>query len=93
MSHDVSITDAARHFDEYIERVISHGERFVLLRENKPVAELRPVQRGRTFGELVQALQSGPHLTPEEAESFAADLERFRAEGPGALPPRDPWES
>lgn len=93
MSHDVSITDAARHFDEYIERVVSHGERFVLLRGDKPVAELGPVIRGTPLADLPEIFRSLPHLTPEEADDFARDLERSHSEGPGALPPRDPWES
>ena len=93
MSHDVSIADAASHFDEYLERVITNGERFVLMRGGQAVAELAPVVRGKPLGELPEFFKSLPHLTPEEADSFAEDLARIRAEGALFPPPRDPWES
>ena len=34
-----SVTEVARHFADYINRVVYRGERFVLMRGNKPVAE------------------------------------------------------
>lgn len=93
MSQNVSISDAARHIDEYVERVVARGERFVLLREGEAVAELGPVVRGKPLGELVEFFESLPHLTPEEADSFAEDLSRIRSEGALFPLPRDPWAS
>jgi antitoxin (DNA-binding transcriptional repressor) of toxin-antitoxin stability system len=38
-----SVTEVARHFADYINRVVYRGERFVLMRGNRPVAELGPL--------------------------------------------------
>ena len=37
-----SVTEIARHFADYVNRVAYRREHFVLLRGNKPVAELGP---------------------------------------------------
>ena len=39
----VATTELARHFGEYLSRVRFGGERFVVLKNNVPVAELRRV--------------------------------------------------
>ena len=48
MALTLSVTEVARHFAEYINRVSYRGESFVLVRGNKPVAELRPPSCGQT---------------------------------------------
>ena len=48
MAQTHSVTEFARHFAEYINRVSYRGECFVLMRGNKPVAELRPLPAGKT---------------------------------------------
>jgi hypothetical protein len=68
------------------------GERFILLRGRRPVAELRPIPSGRLLGELEAVLRSLPALTPAEAEDYAADIEEARARLPQDEP-RDPWQS
>ena len=50
MSQTLTVTEVARHFAEYINRVAYRGECFVLVRGNKPIAELRPVAGGETAG-------------------------------------------
>ena len=80
MGQTLSVTEAARHFAEYIDRVVYRGESFVLVRGNKPVAELRPFPMGNRLAELPALLASLPHLTPDEAAQFADDLEAARAE-------------
>jgi antitoxin (DNA-binding transcriptional repressor) of toxin-antitoxin stability system len=87
-----SVTEVARHFAEYINRVAYRGERFVLMRGRKPVAELRPVPSGSHLGQLPELLASLPRLSEEEAAGFAADLDLARAEL-AELPERDPWGS
>lgn len=86
-----SVTKVARHFSDYINRVSLKGERFVLLRGNKPVAELRPVPVGRTLSDLPKIFASLPHLGTEGADAFAHDLNAARSELE-RLPVRDPWE-
>ena len=50
MSWTLTVTEVARHFAEYLNRVASRGECFVLMRGNKPIAELRPVAGRETAG-------------------------------------------
>lgn len=85
-----SVTDVARHFAEYLNRVAFHGERFVLLRGKRPVAELRPVAHVLAAGELSEVFDHWPHLGDEEAAALEADVARARAEL-AARPVRDPW--
>jgi antitoxin (DNA-binding transcriptional repressor) of toxin-antitoxin stability system len=87
-----SVTQVARHFADYINRVAYGREQFVLLRGNQAVAELRPVPAGRRLGELPDLLKSLPRLDEEEAAEMAADVERARSELAGH-PLHDPWAS
>jgi antitoxin (DNA-binding transcriptional repressor) of toxin-antitoxin stability system len=87
-----SVTEVARNFAEYINRVAFRGERFVLMRGKKAVAELRPVPSGKRLGDLPELMSSLPRLGADEAERLAIDLERVQAEL-RERSPRDPWES
>ena len=78
MAQILSVTEAARHFAKYINRVAYRGERFVLVRGNKPMAELRPLPTGKQLAELPALLTSLPHLSPAEAMQFADDLTAAR---------------
>ena len=92
MIQTISVTEAARHFAEYINRVVYRGESFVLVRGNKPVAELRPLPAGNRLAELPALLASLPHLTPDEAAQFADDINAVREEL-ARVEGRDPWQS
>lgn len=92
MNSRASITDVARNFSDYIDRVTHQGETFVLMRGGKAVAELRPLSAGQTLGDLAAFLASAPRLGEENAAAFAAELEEARAEL-NAAPLRDPWDS
>jgi len=92
MKITASVTDVLRNFSEYINRVAFRGERFILVRGNKPVAELSPVPVGTRLGDLASLLESLPKLGEEEALSFERDLEAVRAEL-GGYGPEDPWGS
>ena len=88
----LSLTEVVRNFSEYVNRVAYRGERFILLRGRKPVAELRPVASGLTLGELESLLRALPALTPAEADALAADMQAGRAQlSPETL--RNPWQS
>lgn len=78
MAQTVSVTEVARHFAEYIDRVSCRGESLVILRGNRPVAELRPLPAGKRLGELPALLASLPHLSPAEADELANDLTAAR---------------
>lgn len=74
MRFNPSVTEVARNFAEYINRVAFRGERFVLLRGNKPVAELRPVPAGKRLGDLPDPFAGLPRLTPVDRDALSADL-------------------
>jgi antitoxin (DNA-binding transcriptional repressor) of toxin-antitoxin stability system len=92
MRYASSVTDVARHFADYLNRVSFRGERIVLMRGKRAIAELGPVSMGRPLKDLPDLLASLPHLDETEAASYAEDLDRARSEI-GGLPLRDPWES
>jgi antitoxin (DNA-binding transcriptional repressor) of toxin-antitoxin stability system len=87
-----SVTEVARNFAEYVNRVAYRGERFTLMRGGKPVAELAPVPIGVRIEDLPAIFASLPKLSDAEWASFAADIEDAR---PMASDDdfRDPWES
>jgi antitoxin (DNA-binding transcriptional repressor) of toxin-antitoxin stability system len=92
MRFNATVTDVARHFADYINRVAFGGEHFVLMRGNRPVAELRPVPAGHVLGDLPALMASLPRLTREEAGDFSDDLCRAREEL-NRVPVSDPWAS
>ena len=92
MRYTPSVTEVARHFAEYINRVAFRGERFVLMRGKRAVAELRPVPSGKRLGELPELLASLPRLSEAEAVELGEDLVQARSTLSRA-PLRDPWAS
>jgi antitoxin (DNA-binding transcriptional repressor) of toxin-antitoxin stability system len=90
MPQTLSVTEIARHFAEYINRVAYRGECFVLVRGNKPIAELRPLPVGKRLAEFPALLASLPHLSSTEAAQFAADLTAAR-EALARVEVHDPW--
>jgi len=91
MTSTLTVTEMARKFADYINRVAYRGDRFILTRGNKPVAEIRPLPRKLTGREFAEIWKSLPHLTPEEAEEFGRDIDAAREEL-NKIPIRDPWE-
>lgn len=87
-----SVTEVARNFADYINRVVYRGERFVLVRGNKPVAELGPLPVGKRMAELPGLFASLPKLSEVEATEFAEDISSARAML-SAADVRDPWAS
>ena len=89
----LTVTEAVRNFSEILGRVRFKGERFVLVKGGRPIAELGPTDAAAAvlLGELPAILDALPHLDPEDADHFARDLESGRvAVGPM---PAAPWES
>ena len=89
VSKTLTVTELARKFAEYINRVAYRGEKFIVTRGKKPVAELRPVSSGIKMSELAAFYASLPHLSPEDAEAFAQDIEAARRSEP--IEDYDPW--
>ena len=92
MSQTLTITEVARHFAEYINRVAYRGEYFVLVRGNKPIAELRPLPVGKRLADLPALCAALPHLSPTDAAQLAVDLTAAR-EALTRAEVHDPWQS
>ena len=92
MSQILTVTEVARHFAEYINRVAYRGECFILVRGNKPIAELRPLPAGKRLADLPALWASLPHLSATDAAQFAADLTAAR-EALAHVEVHDPWRS
>ena len=89
---EISSTELARNFSDYLNRVSYLGEHFTILKGKKPIAQISPVPKGKTLGELVQILSSSASLTAAEAAEFEQDLRNIREEGNEEML-EDPWES
>lgn len=89
---DVTVTQVARHFADYVNRVAYRRESFTLVRGNKPLAELRPLPQGKLLSELPALLASLPRLSSEEAEGLADDMASAQEEL-AAAEVRDAWQS
>ena len=88
-----TVSEVARNFSEYIDRVVHQGERFWLMKDLKPVAELRPVEaEAPRLRDLPRLLASLPHLSPGDADAFESDLADARR-AMDNLPPGDSWAS
>lgn len=88
----LTVTEAVRHFSDYISRVAYRRETFVLRKGGRPVAELRPLPTGRRLGDLPALLRSVPHLSKDDAVAFDEDMSTARtALAIGEW--RDPWAS
>ena len=88
----LTVTEAVRHFSDYVSRVAYRHESFVLRKGNRSVAELRPLPSGRRLGDLPSILRSVPHLPIDDATSFAEDVDMART-GLAGDKLRDPWAS
>jgi len=74
----LKITEAVRHFSDYISRVAYRREVFVLCKGRKAMAELRPVPMNTRLGDLPEILASLPPLSAREAAAFAEDIQCAR---------------
>lgn len=86
----VSVTEIARNFSEYLNRVAFRGEHFVLTRGNKEIAELRPVRRSISLRDFSDVLAFAPGLTATGARAFERDIQQARRAA-AAVPVRDVW--
>lgn len=81
---EVSTTEIARHFGDYIARVRYGGETLVVLKNNARVAEIRPLRAPactlRSFLDFWRKSPADP--------DFANDLEAVCRSD---VPPENPW--
>lgn len=90
LKKSISVTEASRNFADYINRVVYKGERFVLIRGNKAVAEITPVVSGRCLKELPEIFEKIPHLSKDDfMEKDLSDIRK--TQNKGRL--KNPWAS
>ncbi len=88
----LTVTEAVRHFADYVNRVVYRHETFVLCKGRKPVAELHPVPSGSRLRDLPAILRSLPRLSEKDAAAFLSDIEETR-KGQSEQEARNPWAS
>ena len=88
----LTVTEAVRHFSDYINRIAYKHERFVLVKGKKPIAELKPLPVARTLGDLPRLLASLPSLSNADLDAFSKDVAMVR-ESTAKEGLKDPWES
>ena len=80
MAKTVTVTEAARNFSDVVNRVFYRGESMDLTRGGTVVARLVPAGaiEAPTGREVLAGWKTLPHLSVEEAEAFAAEIENGR---------------
>jgi prevent-host-death family protein len=79
----ISATEASRRFSDVLDRAEHDGESFLIERNGRAVAEIRPAPRGKTVGSLRDFLRSAPATDSD----FAADMREIVA-ARGSMPPQ-----
>lgn len=74
----MTVTEASRHFSEFISSVHYRGESAILLKGGKPVAKVIPAVRAKTGRDLAARWRNVPHLSVSEAEAFGRDIDNAR---------------
>ena len=92
MPETLTVTEVARHFAAYLNRVANRGESFVLMRGNKPIAELRPLPTGKKLAELPALCAALPSLSVADVAQLADDLAAAQ-KGLAQMEVHDPWQS
>lgn len=85
----LTVTEAARHFSDLVNRIRYQREEATLLKGGRPVARIVPVQTGASGAELARLWPSLPRLGVKEATLLAGDRE---AAARNLATPKSPWE-
>ncbi|HEY3876071.1 MAG TPA: type II toxin-antitoxin system prevent-host-death family antitoxin [Candidatus Kapabacteria bacterium] len=92
MENTLTPSDLSLHLGEYLRRVSREHERFVVVENGERIAEISPVHEGPKLKDLKRILDELPHLSKDEAEDFARDVEEARRIM-NVPTVRDPWAS
>ena len=86
----LTVTEAARHFADLVNRTYYRGESTVLLRSGEPVAMVVPLAGASVTGrDWLAKWLARPRLAAGDADAFAADLARASRNLPF---PASPWD-
>jgi antitoxin (DNA-binding transcriptional repressor) of toxin-antitoxin stability system len=69
-----TVTEVARGFSDYVNRVAYGNEKFILVRGGRSVAELKRCDTNVKLSELPHILAQLPSLSEDEVEAFQNDL-------------------
>jgi len=93
MEKHITATQAVREFSELLNKIKFKGDRYIIERSGKPVAQMEPIReakKAKMLKELKSLLKELPRLD-QELDAFAADLEGVRKDQP-PLPEEGMWE-
>ena len=82
----ISATEASRSFSRVLDQAEHGGESFIIERNGRAIAELRPAPKSSTVGDLIEFLRDVP--LPDS--DFRADMLEIIDESSRDLA-RDPW--
>lgn len=86
----LTVTEAARHFADLVNRTYYCGETTVLYRSGEPVAMMVPVGgAAKTGRDWLARWENFPHLDAADADDFAASIEEAKGD---LTPATSPWD-
>ncbi len=86
----MTVTEAARHFADLVNRTYYKGESTLLLRSGEPVARIVPVGGSSLLGcDLAVKWREMDHLELKEADEFAEAIEDARG---NLVMPESAWD-
>jgi antitoxin (DNA-binding transcriptional repressor) of toxin-antitoxin stability system len=85
----LTVTEAARHFSELVNRIRYQHEEATLLKGGRPVARMGPVPTGATGAELARLWPTLPRLGEREAARWEAERESSKLNLPE---PKSKWD-
>ena len=86
----ISATEAARSFSDIVNRAHYRGESFEVTRGGEVLVRIEPALPSRmTLGDIMEKIDQGPGLDPEDAKLFEEQLAELRRE---AVLPAPQWE-
>lgn len=78
----VTVTEAARNFSDFVNRIHYRGESALLVKGGRPMVKVTPARQARTGADLAKRWSELPHLSHVEAEAFGRDIEAAQANLP-----------
>lgn len=76
---EMTVTDAARHFADLVNRTYYKGESTILIRSGEPVARMIPIGGSSVLGsDFASKWSEMTHMDPDDADDFAESIETSR---------------
>lgn len=85
----ITVTEAARNFSDFINRIHYQGESALLVKGGRPMVKVTPAHRPSTGAELAELWPTLAHLSVAEAGVMGDELEAARSRLPAPAPQWD----